>query len=211
MGVIKDRVGQKFGRLLVQSFAGKNKWNYPLWNCLCDCNNQIIVSSGSLTSGGTQSCGCLRKERASKANKTHGYCGTPLYQKWADMIRRCNNKKCKSFPKYGAAGITVCERWLKFENFLEDMGECPAGLTLDRIDNFKGYEPENCRWATRKTQSINRKHIKLYTMNGKAMTLADWSKQLYIDAATLRKNIGKGYSLKSTDVMNAIKIRETLC
>jgi len=210
MKIKKDLVGQKFGRLLVQSYAGKDKRNTKLWNCLCDCGNQTIVRYGSLISGGTQSCGCLRRERASEANKKHGLSGTPTYQKWSDMKKRCRNPKSKLYPQYGGAGITMDDYYLKFENFFADLGECPPGLTLDRIDPYKGYIRGNLRWATRKTQSINRKHIKQYTMNGETKTVKDWSKKWGISAATLMKKIKEGYSLQAAYSIIAIRTRETL-
>lgn len=88
---------------------------------------------------------------------THGMSRTPLYRVWDSMVRRCTNPSHKKWRLYGGRGITICERWLKFENFYADMGETPTGLTLDRIDNTKDYEPGNCRWATYSEQNKNRR------------------------------------------------------
>lgn len=89
--------------------------------------------------------------------KRHGLWGTPTYRSWADMKRRCTSPKAMYYDCYGGRGITVCQRWLQFENFLEDMGMCPPGLTLDRKNNDGNYEPGNCRWATPQQQSDNKR------------------------------------------------------
>lgn len=104
----------------------------------------------------------------------HGGSYTPGYRVWAAMLRRCTNANAADYPRYGGRGITVCDRWRFYENFLADMGPCPAGLTLDRIDGTRGYEPGNCRWATYQEQNRNRRNNRLVTMNGKTRTLVEW-------------------------------------
>jgi len=101
--------------------------------------------------GKTRSCGCLRNEQQFK----HGRCETLVYRIWAEMLQRCNNHKSPSFKDYGGRGIKVCERWHSFANFYTDMGDKPAGLSIDRADNDGNYEPGNCRWADAKTQATN--------------------------------------------------------
>ena len=144
---ILDLVGQKFGRLTVEVFVGRIK-NRSVWQCLCDCGSDKRVEGGHLKDGTTTSCGCFHKEQTSKKNTTHGHykngIETPTHRSWAGMIQRCKNPKCKEFKYYGGNGRDVCDRWLEsFENFLEDMGECPEGMSLERIDNTKGYYKEN--------------------------------------------------------------------
>lgn len=116
---------------------------------------------------------------------------TREYSSWSEMRRRCYNEKCKDYPRYHAKGIIVCDRWKdSFENFLEDMGKCPEGYTLDRIDNNGIYEPSNCRWADQYTQTANRGEFNhAFTYNGKTMVLKAWSRELNIPYETLRSRI----------------------
>lgn len=164
-----DLTGNKYGRLTVVSRQGTNSRRNILWLCQCDCGNQTAKPAGSLKIGDTKSCGCLARENsralAILANQAaqivstkHGMCGTPIYRSWSAMKQRCFNPKNSKYSYYGGAGITVCERWLNFQNFLDDMGASwKPGLTLDRFPNGKGnYEPGNVRWATKREQSLNR-------------------------------------------------------
>ncbi|WP_327421881.1 hypothetical protein OG763_15195 [Streptomyces sp. NBC_01230] len=106
--------------------------------------------------GKTASCGCLRREVTTQRSTTHGYSYSSEYRTWGDMVARCTNPNHKRWADYGGRGITVCDRWKNFANFLADMGERPVGRELDRIDNNRGYEPDNCRWTDRSTQQKNR-------------------------------------------------------
>lgn len=156
-----DISGQRFGRLVAITQSG---WHplpsgkrMPVWHCSCDCGSKLNVKKAYLTSGDTTSCGCLRREKAAALKKSHGKANSgSTYDIWVLMRQRCNNPKAKGFRYYGGRGITVCQRWDSFEAFLNDMGERPPGLTLDRIEADGNYEPGNCRWATWETQNRNK-------------------------------------------------------
>ena len=132
-------VGQRFGRLVILEEVGKSRKGHYLWKCLCDCGNIKIVRGSTLKSGATQSCGCLQKEKILESITKHGMCNTSTYTSWQGMFCRCNNSDRECYKNYGGRGITVCKRWNKFENFFADMDFRPEGLTLERIDNNKGY------------------------------------------------------------------------
>lgn len=151
-----DLTGQRFGRLLVLSCSGRNRSGRVTWECRCDCGVvKPAVLTDNLRSGASTSCGCLTRERAVQANSRHGHGrkrstgrASATYNSWRGMVRRCTNPADSSYEFYGGRGITVCDRWMQFENFLADMGERPPGMEIDRKENDKGYEPDNCRWAT---------------------------------------------------------------
>jgi hypothetical protein len=136
--------------------VGKKGKKYP---CVCDCGTEALVWAPHLYTGRSLSCGCLRgeqiAERSLKHDQAHRGKRTPTYQTWASMLLRTRATHGDQFEKYGSRGITVCERWLVFENFLADMGERPRGKTIDRINNEGNYEPGNCRWATPSQQAFN--------------------------------------------------------
>ncbi len=113
------------------------------------------------------------------------------YQSWISMRQRCFNKKHTAYKRYGGRGITICKSWDDFANFLEDMGERPECLTLDRIDNDKGYSPDNCRWATRRQQQNNRINNRLIEHNGKTKTLSQWSRELKMDISCINLRLKK--------------------
>lgn len=152
-----DLTKRKFGRLVVIERARNAKRSCVLWRCRCDCGNIVVIRSTNLRSGNTQSCGCLQKEIVGKIFTKHGMRRAKEYEVWTNMLKRCNNPKSSYYYNYGGRGITVCEKWLKFVGFFEDMGSLPKGLTLERRNNDKGYYKENCYWADYTTQSRNQR------------------------------------------------------
>ena len=163
MTAFRDITGKRFGLLTAEKFSCR-KGLAACWLCKCDCGNTIEVLLNNLRSGNTKSCGCLNHRTGkSSAVFKHGVGNEKAeYRTWNGIKSRCYNKKALKYPIYGGRGITVCDRWLEsFENFYADMGEKPSPQhSIDRIDNNKGYSPENCRWATATTQARNKNMYK---------------------------------------------------
>lgn len=238
-----DRRGIRRGRLVITEYAGKGKFGH-LWICTCDCGNKVTLEAANILKkeGGTQSCGCQKREWARTMGKScyksivgqkawnltcvrplsgsfceflcdcgnlhrmnkkhfgtikscgchrkkHGMSQTGMYMAWNAMIERCCNPNCEAFKHYGGRGISVCERWRDFRNFLADMGERPAGMTIERENNDGNYEPGNCRWATMKEQGRNKRTTRILTHNGRTMPLMDWAEELGVSCATIHNRI----------------------
>lgn len=182
-------IGKHFGKLTVDSLAySRNHSRY--WKCICDCGGVVNVKTKYLNNGDTKSCGCLKSE-SNKSRATHGMTHTTEYHRWASMIQRCTRKDDKQWENYGGRGIKVCDRWAKFENFYADMGSCPKGMQLDRIDNNKGYEPSNCRWTDIITQARNRRNNHIIDLNGISKTISEWSECTGIPYRTILSRIYK--------------------
>ena len=173
----QDITGSQFACLKVLKFLGSDNRQKSIWLCKCGCGNEIIVPTGSLKSGNTTSCGCIRKQKISLLNKTHGQAGkdrTPEYRSWAHLVERCTNPNNKHYKHYGARGITVCERWHKFENFYADMGKRPSSKhSIERKNNDEGYSKENCKWATHAEQNSNTSKNIIVNISGENMCLKE--------------------------------------
>jgi hypothetical protein len=172
---------------------------YSLYQCIC--GNKKVIRNSHVKNNATKSCGCLSKEIASKGLSkrliTHGKSqNNTTYKSWSAMKSRCSDKKLNHYPSYGGRGIKVCKRWLKFENFLKDIGERPKGKTLDRIDNNGNYEPSNCRWATLKEQNNNRRNNNFINYKGKRYTVKQLSEKFNIKWTTLKERLKRGWELK---------------
>lgn len=200
MGALKLE-GQRFGRLIAIKPTSKRTFSRSIiWLCQCDCGNIKEVMASNLRSGVIQSCRCLQKERVSKANTTHGYSmnGTMArtYRSWGMLRSRCNNPKDPAYKNYGGRSIKVCKRWDKFENFLEDMGKRPEGMTIDRIDNDGNYEPDNCRWATIGQQIRNSRHTKLNILKVQVI------KKLLKESNLTQGDIGEIFNVAGQTISN---------
>jgi len=183
MGQKIDLTGKKFGRLTVLSEAPK-RGKRLYWICECSCGTVKEICGEKLRGGNTVSCGCYRN----KKNLKHGRSRERLYVIWNDMRQRCYNQHHEAYKRYGGNGIEVCPEWKEnVDAFIKWASEngYNENLTLDRIDNSKGYEPENCRWATRQEQAVNRKTSILYEYCGESHTLNEWSRILNIPQSTL--------------------------
>ena len=187
-----DLTGKRFGMLTVDKKAGVTN-NKTMWLCKCDCGNTTVVPTAYLNNGHTKSCGCGN----SKFHTSHGMSRSHTYTVWHGMMTRVSdNPSSQGYKNYGSRGVTVCERWHKFENFLADMGECPEKMSIDRIDVNGNYEPSNCRWATQKQQMNNTRSNHIITFNGKSMTIQQWSDYIGIPGQTLRTRIKRGWSIE---------------
>lgn len=192
-----DLTGQRFGRLVVIKWAGKDKQGNYLWLCRCNCKNEIITRGYDLKSGNTKSCGCFKIQRTIERMTKHGHSqNNKTYVSWYAMIQRCTNLNNERYKDYGGRGITVCKRWRKFENFLEDMGERPPKCTIERKNNNKGYYKKNCKWATSIEQNRNSRHNCLIIYNGKTQCLAVWAEEYNILYNTLLQRLRRNWSIE---------------
>lgn len=190
-----DLVGVKSGHLKV--IRVENHKSRNMCFCVCDCGRNTWARVSRIISGRSQSCGCRRYDKVT----SHGMSGKrnrhPLYGIWTSMVARCSNVKHKQYDSYGGRGITVCDRWLGnegFANFLSYMGDRPDGCSLDRVDNDKGYSPDNCRWATVKVQQRNTRGNRMATCDGKTQCVAAWAEEVGVPWYLIRNRLEQGWS-----------------
>ena len=185
--------GERFGRLVVLEQAESVKGRIA-WLCQCDCGNTKIATSQVLRKGLTTSCGCYKSEVARKRATKHLLCDSSLYDSYHNMIKRCTNENCDHYKWYGGEGKTVCDEWLGENGFLV-FSEWALShgfkehLQIDRIDNSKGYSPDNCRWVTNKENSRNRRSNHLVTIDGETKTLIEWCETYGISDQVVRARI----------------------
>lgn len=202
---VKSLIGKRYGRLLVIKRGINDNSNHTRWECQCDCGNIVIVGRSGLTSGTTKSCGCLLREKLEKGMRlNHGLAchenRHPLYSRYNNMIDRCYNPKNSNYSNYGARGITVCEDWLGengLQNYINDLYPTyKNGLTLDRIDNNKGYFKNNVRWATIKQQNRNSSNCKILEIDGNRGTIGELCEIYQINVGCVRGRLDRGWALK---------------
>lgn len=198
MPEFKDLTGKQFGRLTVKALT--RKYNNVYWICECSCGNEAIVSSRNLGRKlkPTNSCGCIASEWLSKNTPTlkHGLSRTREHSIWRGMIDRCHNQKNSSYSYYGAKGIEVFAEWRDdFMAFYNHIGARPSNKhEVDRIDNLKGYEPNNVRWVLRRENILNRELTLILTHKGVSKPLADWCNELNVNYSSANRRFNQGLS-----------------
>jgi hypothetical protein len=205
-----DLIGKRFGRLVVLKFDGLKNGCRSMWKCICDCGDISIIDANSLKEGSSKSCGCLQKELVVKLMTTHGFGSSknrvPEYTLWINIKARCYNKNNPDYKKWGAKGVSMCDRWLNsFEDFFEDVGRRPSDIhSLDRYPNKSGnYEPGNVRWATSKEQARNTIRNRIIKYDNKEMIVSDWLKVLKVPQTSFYRQLRLG--LDAVAIFNMYK------
>ena len=185
----KNLLGTKFGRLTVIERNGSTKQGNAIWICKCECGNELSVNSSYLITGTTRSCGCLKKEESINRFTTHGKTKTRLYRTWAGMNQRCFDQNCKSYEGYGDKGVTVCDEWksfIAFQKWAEQTGYNDE-LTIDRIDSFGNYCPENCQWISFPDNREKHRDSIMLNYDGEVHPLKTWCNRLGLPTETVRR------------------------
>jgi hypothetical protein len=194
-----DITGQRFSRLLVLRYTeNKTKANKRMVLCKCDCGNEKEMIASNLASGLSKSCGCLKVDSARERFTKHGYRNHPMYHRWAAMIQRCYDTNDAEYKNYGARGIKVCDRWREsFWNYAEDVGLPPfPGASIDRVVNDGDYCVGNCRWVSKKEQTLNRRNTRFLEFNGMSMCIADWERHLGFSIGSLKGRFARGMTVE---------------
>ncbi len=192
-----NRVGFRFGNFRVISFHGVKIYfrgrRIYFWNCRCSCGKVVPISVSHLSAHNTRSCGCLGHSGLRRA--THRMTGTSEHHTWAQIRTRCENSNSPDWPLYGGRGIKVCKRWSSFECFYFDMGDRPAGRSLDRKNNNGNYCKSNCRWATPSQQSKNRRTTRFLTFKGVTLCYREWERRLGLPKNVISRRIRSGFTI----------------
>lgn len=196
--------GTRFNRLVVLiPVTGRRGWRSYL--CICDCGNEFTTTRDSLERGNAKSCGCLHSETSRSScverNTSHQMSGTTEYYTYHNMLLRCYDSRSDAYPWYGGSGIGVCDRWRdSFENFFSDMGLKPSRFhSIERNDSSKDYSPDNCRWATAKEQSRNRRNTRWVTYQGREMSAAEFCEAISVGWSSVRNLLNKGMTCEEIE------------
>jgi hypothetical protein len=186
-------LGQRFGRYTVIAFAGSvrakgYRGTRRTWLCRCDCGNERVVPTCNLRTGNSKSCGCYKRERTSELSKKYVHGNTRANVAWYSMRSRCTKPKSAFYSYYGGRGIKVCDRWLNdFEQFYADMGDCPEGYSLERLDVNGDYSPENCKWIPIADQGLNKRNTVRVEYGGKSVPLIELARRFDLPARKLHR------------------------
>lgn len=187
-----DITGKRFGRYTVLYRMENDKHGNAVWMCRCDCGNEKPVVGSSLRKGVVFSCGCYHRDKVIEIQTTHGGTKTKLFHIWQKMKSRCNNPNHKHYKYYGGKGIKICHEWEHdFSKFAEwaNANGYVDGLTIDRIDPSKGYEPSNCKWSTRQEQQSHLSSCRMYEINGESHNIAEWCRIYNVPHERVRRRV----------------------
>lgn len=199
-----DLTGCRFGMLLALKEVG-NQLNAVMWECKCDCGKITRITTGNLRQGRSTSCGCNKSKSISlnraRHGETRGGVLTAEFRAWSGMKDRCENPSAEKYPRYGGRGIKVCEKWQKYENFLSDMGRKPTPKhSIERVDNDKGYDPDNCIWATAEVQANNKSTTRILVFEGRSQSLTQWAREFGIKRSAMRRLVRNGWPLQNEKI-----------
>lgn len=199
---VSDITGKKYGKLIVVSECGRDKWGRVLWLCKCECGKETITTKNKLEIGKKKSCGCLIDDIKTWIHRKHGMSETRLYGIYQSMKTRCYRNHV-AHHLYKDRGITICEEWSGedgFSSFAEwaMKNGYEDDLTIDRKDNEKGYSPDNCRWITMKEQQNNKRNNVCLTFNGETHTIAEWGEITGFGGNCIRARLRNGWSVERT-------------
>ena len=192
-----DMKARSWGRLVALEYVSKGNWRFS-----CECGAEKTLWATDVRRGKIKSCGCLAREVKATGDlrRVHGACGptgnTPEYTSWNAMMTRCFNENAFGYHRYGGRGITVCDRWKNFASFLEDMGMRPEGTSLDRIDPNGNYTPDNCRWATRDVQNVNKVNSVYLTVGDDTRPLTHWASDLGCAPGVITSRVKRGWPIE---------------
>ncbi len=189
-----DCVGKRFGMLVLQRLDEKEPHESRAGIVLCDCGRSKRCRVSSLVAGRIKSCGCTRRNIGATSSVALQRAHEREHRSWASMVRRCYYVENDNYSYYGGRGVTVCERWLSFENFLTDMGTRPADTSLDRIDPDGNYEPSNCRWLEVRQQHVNKRNTVYLTVGDVSLPMREWAERTGIAYDTIKRRLQHGWT-----------------